>query len=133
MNHIWIPRRFKRQGEKEDIILSQDELSALPESLLILGDAGMGKTTLLKWLEQQWGCTRLSARALLFKPSTFRLPDQTDVLLIDALDEVSESRVGSVLDSVLLKLGELGYPRFVLSCRVADWRGATGKVAIAEQ
>ena len=37
------------------------------------------------------------------------------------------------MDLVLRQLGRLGCPHFVLSCRVADWRSATGLEAIREQ
>lgn len=49
------------------------------------------------------------------------------------MDELSSSKDGDGIDLVLQKLGELDYPQFVLSCRVADWRSATGLVAIKEQ
>jgi hypothetical protein len=42
-----------------------------------------------------------------------------EVLVIDALDEVSAQREGDAVDHVLRKLGELGYPRF------RDWRSYT--------
>jgi len=54
-------------------------------------------------------------------------------LLIDALDEVSAKNDGDTVDRILRKLGEMGYPPFVLSCRVADWRSATSLEAIREQ
>src|SRR5690606_38358453 len=40
---------------------------------------------------------------------------------------------GDAVDQVLRQLGALNYPRFVLSCRVSDWRSATGLEAIREQ
>ena len=55
------------------------------------------------------------------------------MLLIDALDEYAAVGEGDAVDRVLEKLGALGYPRFVLSCRVVDWRSATAKQGIVEQ
>lgn len=40
---------------------------------------------------------------------------------------------GDAVDLVLQKLAALGYPRFILSCRVADWQAATSVQAIWEQ
>ena len=40
---------------------------------------------------------------------------------------------GDAVDLVLQRLGDLEYPDFVLSCRVADWRSATNASAITEQ
>ena len=54
-------------------------------------------------------------------------------LVVDGLDELSTQGEGDAVDLVLQKLGEAGYPQFVLSCRVADWRNATGVTAIREQ
>lgn len=54
-------------------------------------------------------------------------------LIIDALDEISTQREGDAVNQVLGKLGQLDYPRFILSCRAADWRSATAAEAIREQ
>lgn len=40
---------------------------------------------------------------------------------------------GDAVDLVLRRLGELNYPPFVLACRIADWRSATGLEGIREQ
>lgn len=54
------------------------------------------------------------------------------VLVIDALDEVAAKAEGDPLHNVLKKLAELGRPRFVLSCRSAEWQGASANREIAD-
>ncbi len=93
----------------------------------------MGKTSLLEWLANHPGYARCTARQLINRPNPQTLLGECGVLVIDALDEVSARKEGDAVGLVLGKLGELGYPLFVLSCRVADWRSATGKEAIREQ
>jgi hypothetical protein len=45
---------------------------------------------------------------------------------------VSAQREGDAVDMVLRRLDELGRPRFILSCRVADWRSGTALQGIAD-
>lgn len=93
----------------------------------------MGKSHLLEWLATNPGYKRCTARALINRHDPQTLLIGANVLVIDALDEVSAQQDGDAVDLVLRQLGVLGYPRFVLSCRVADWRSSTGKEAIREQ
>ncbi len=93
----------------------------------------MGKSYLLEWLAKEPAYAYCTARQLINRHNPRTLLGNAKILLIDALDEVSTQRGGDAVDQVLRKLGELDYPTFVLSCRVADWRSATGLVAIHEQ
>ncbi|WP_322404940.1 hypothetical protein [Massilia luteola] len=92
----------------------------------------MGKTTLLKWLANAPGFIFCTARKLINHARPDKLLGDAHVLVIDALDELSTHREGDAVDLVLQRLGELDNPRFILSCRVADWRSATGTGAILE-
>jgi hypothetical protein len=117
----------------ERIELCQADLAERTEPLVILGEAGMGKSHLLEWLANSSGFARCTARQLINRHNPRTLLGDAQVLVIDALDEVGGQREGDAVDLVLRRLGELGYPRFILSCRVADWRSATGLEAIREQ
>jgi hypothetical protein len=113
--------------------LSQAELRDKAQPLVILGEPGMGKTHLLEWLADAPGHALCSARKLINRHNPKTLLGDAQVLVIDALDEVSTRMEGEAVDLVLRRLGELDYPRFVLSCRVADWRSATAMEAIRDQ
>jgi hypothetical protein len=88
---------------------------------------------LLAWLADFPGYKFCTARQLINRHDPKTLLGDGKVLVIDALDEVSAQKDGDAVDLVLRQLGKLGYPKFVLSCRVADWRNATGCEAIHEQ
>lgn len=113
--------------------LTQAELLDLEEPLIILGEAGMGKTTLLEWLSDAPGYAFCTARQLLYAAKAETLLGDAQVLVIDALDEVNAIRDGDAVGLVLRRLGEIGFPRFILSCRAADWRSATAVGIIIEQ
>jgi hypothetical protein len=113
--------------------LPQGDLLKRTEPLVILGEAGMGKSHLLEWLATFPGCSRCTARQLINRNDPKTLLGDAKILVIDALDEVSSQKDGDAVDLVLRQLGKLGYPRFILACRVADWRSATGLEAIHEQ
>ncbi len=128
-----IPRRLRYHDGGETRFLPQMELVGLGMPVVVLAEAGMGKSRLLEWLASQPGHAGCTARQLINRHDPRTLLGDAETLVIDALDEVASIREGDAVDLVLRKLGELGYPRFVLSCRVADWRSATSVAAIGEQ
>lgn len=93
----------------------------------------MGKSHLLEWLCEDSKYAFCTATQFINRHDPRTLLGDADVLVIDALDEVVAQRDGDALDRVLKQLGKAGYPRFVLSCRVADWRSAIGRQAIRDQ
>ena len=130
---ILIKRRLWRETKDGRVELRQDDLSNFAEPLVILGEAGMGKSHLLEWLADYSDYAYCTASQLINRHNPQSLLGNKTTLLIDALDEVSVHREGDAIDLVLRKLGELDYPRFILSSRVADWRSATGLQSISEQ
>ena len=72
-----------------------------------------------------------------FRATTFLRPQSNSIqeglrLIIDGLDEVAAREVGDPLHNVLKELVAFGSPQFVISCRAAEWRGATAKLDIEE-
>lgn len=126
-----ITRKLSGDTVKGREVLDQSDLITRPESLVILGEAGMGKTELTVWLNKQIGFVRCTARQLIRSNFTSQFGDAS-VLVIDALDEVSTRQEGEAVDLVLQALEALKYPRFILSCRAADWRSATAISAIKD-
>jgi hypothetical protein len=112
--------------------VDQDFLTTDSRSIIVLGEAGMGKSTLLSQLTSVEGYVLCSARKLLISSDLKRLLGSATTLVIDALDEVPAQREGDAVDLVLRCLDELEHPRFILSCRITDWRSATSIQAIAD-
>lgn len=125
---LWYHTRDLKQAH-----VDCERLGRLEECLVILGEPGMGKTSLLRELAADEHAGWCTARQLINRHDPRTLLGNKQFLLIDALDEVASGAQGDAVDLVLRKLGELGYPRFVLSCRVADWRAATMVEAVKEQ
>ncbi|MGH0003967.1 NACHT domain-containing protein [Pseudovibrio ascidiaceicola] len=126
-------RRLRFWEGQEPSVVTQDFLKDSNRSLVVLGEAGMGKSTLLKSLESENCIAYCTARAFLRAPDLKRLIGDASTLAIDALDEVPALHDGDVIDQVLTRLVELGLPQFILSCRVADWRSATALEGISEE
>lgn len=128
-----ISRTLWCETDSKQITLSQNELLECKESLVILGEAGMGKSTLLEWISTNPNYKLCTANQLINRHDPRTIIGDAKVLVIDALDERMAKKDGDALDQVLRKLGEISYPRFILSCRVADWRNATATTSINEQ
>lgn len=122
-----------QDNDNQIISVPQDELTKKTNPLVIVGEAGMGKSCLLEWLGSLENHAYCTARQLLNRSNPTTLLRDNRVLVIDGLDEVSSRKDGDSVERILQKLGELGYPQFILACRVADWRSATGLEAIREQ
>ncbi|MEI2430207.1 hypothetical protein RDV84_17960 [Lysobacter yananisis] len=134
MKHGLLDRTLWHQDEHgRKIEVAQQRLVDFAEPVVVLGEAGMGKSSLLGELGKLPGYAGCTARQLINRADPRSLLGDATTLVIDALDEVSTSREGDAVDAVLRRLGEIGCPRFVLSCRSIDWRSATGAQAIEEQ
>ena len=115
----------------EELLASQplSHYAELP-AWVLLGPPGAGKTVEFKREAARCGGCYVTARNFI----TLTEPDWgTRTLFIDALDEI---RAGSPdgrtpLDRIRTKLDELGRPPFRLSCREADWFGASDRGHLA--
>lgn len=132
MNDTILTRTLWYFDDLERRSVRQDILTTSPRSMVVLGEAGMGKSTLLRQLRDRHGYVFTTARSLINLPDgTSRFADAATIV-IDALDEVPAQADGDAVDQVIRKLAALGYPRFILSCRVADWRSATAIQGLAD-
>ena len=132
MTDTILPRKLWYFDALDHVVVDEGFLQTHPSSLVVLGEAGMGKSTLLGQLASADGYAFCTARMLVNSPDPAALFGTATTLVIDALDEVSAQRNGDAVDLVIRKLGELEYPRFILSCRVADWRSATALQGISD-
>ena len=118
--------------------LSQSDLLGQPEPIVVLGDAGMGKTTLLEEIGQALGYKFVHARRLVRSLDPSKLLGDATTFVIDALDELAVQAEGDAVDKVLEALEKAALekaerpPNFIISCRVADWRSATSTQAVGD-
>ena len=111
--------------EGKQFELNQSDLLGQAGPIVVLGDAGMGKTTLLKEIGKVEGYKYVNAMQLVRSHDPAVLLGDATRFVIDALDELAVRSEGDAVDAVLTSLEMAEYPDFILSCRVADWRSAT--------
>ena len=92
---------------------------------ILLGEPGAGKTESFKHEGNQPDCIYIKARDFLTFDNTKDW--KSKILFIDGLDEVRAGSSNGLipLDKIRNKLFQLGKPKFRLSCREADWLGAS--------
>lgn len=127
-----LKRRLWYVDGLDPVSVDQSFLTTDARSLIVLGEAGMGKSTLLEQLKPLPGYAFCTARRLINAVNPADLLGDASTLVIDALDEVAAHRDGDAVDLILRKLDAIGNPRFILSCRVADWRSATALQGIKD-
>lgn len=110
-----------------------EEYRALP-AYVLLGDPGMGKTTLFREESTALGLRAeyVTARDFITLDPDAHAEWRDRVLFIDGLDEV---RAGSAdartpLDRIRARLDHLQPPEFRLSCREADWLGENDRKSL---
>jgi hypothetical protein len=113
VNHPILARTLWYERKDEILEVDQSFLTAELSSLVVLGEAGMGKTTLLGTLRCKRGFAVCTARQLINRDDPKTLLGSETTLVVDALDEVSARREGDAVDLVVRKLGQLGYARQV--------------------
>lgn len=118
-----IPRRLSwTDTEGQQHVSTPDGLLDEPRPVVVLAEPGGGKTWLLDQLGKRTGTRRIPATRWIDQPR-LSAEIRSDVpLLIDALDEASAHREGDAIGRVLAGLVDQGSPRFILTCRAADWQ-----------
>ncbi len=116
---------------KSHIVKDENLLQMFNQPLVILGEPGMGKTRLMEKLGDSQNCIFIRATSFLRQQDGSFYKDK--LLVIDGLDEVAAIEEGDPLHNVLKKLIAFGKPRFIISCRSAEWRGVTSKLDILDE
>ena len=106
----YIKRRLwchSRESGRQEI--SEDALLTMSECLVVLGEPGMGKSTLLQRIAEFTASPLCTARQLINRSDPRTIIGDKASIVIDALDEVAAKREGDAVDLVLQKLGALNY------------------------
>lgn len=101
--------------------IADNELVNLAQSIVILAEPGMGKTSLLEHLSNFENTIKFTASSFIRRPLGRLKGIDNCIVLIDALDEYQSKVSSNPIDDVLAKLFELGSPQFILSCRQIEW------------
>lgn len=128
-----IERTLVRQdetGQRHEV--RQEEIAAFARPVVILGDPGLGKTELTRALGELPGMNYVRAGTFERHANPASLIADGDCIVIDGADEIASAASGGAVAAVLTKLSAMGYPRFVLSCREADWMGAADLLKIGD-
>ncbi len=113
-------------------VIHQDAIPSFRDPVVILGDPGLGKTELTRWLGEQPGMKYVRAGTFARPVSPAHLVAESERVVVDGLDEIASAARGGAVDDVLKQLSAIGNPTFILSCRAADWRGAADRVKIED-
>ena len=122
--------QFDRDGECR--VVDPGELESCVDPVVILGDPGMGKTTLLRGLCERTDLTYLHAAALVRAEDPMALIPEDALPVVDGLDEIATPAAGSAVEAVLSRLRETESLPPVLACRAAEWRDAADLARIED-
>lgn len=129
-----LDRRLIREDPeaRKVVTIEQVDIATLSGPIVILGDPGIGKSILAKSIGRLPGFTYVRAASFVRNAHPERLISAGECLVIDGLDEIASAAVGGGVDAVLRQLSKMGFPRFILSSREVDWRGASDRIKIED-
>ena len=130
---MWIDRDlFYEDSDGEWKVIGQAGVDTLGNPLVILGDPGVGKTTLMRHLCEGQNMTYVHAAALVRAEDPEVLLPEAGRVAVDGLDEVATPGTGSAVEAVLRQLRRTECWSFVLTCRTAEWRDAVDRARIED-
>lgn len=128
MDIEYIPRRLIiNAGQSSERTVDDSEILSFGAPIVILGDPGLGKSRLMQKLAKSLHTKVIPAGTFYRSSDLTRFSSADEApLIIDGLDEITGA-TGSPVDEILKKLSKLNNPRFIISCRAADWQGVTDR------
>jgi len=130
-----VPRTCIEIAEREGGEASSRPLHVFREcsAYVLLGEPGAGKSKAFKMEAEACGADAVlvSARDFITLPCD---EWRGKTLFIDGLDEMraGSTQGGAALDNIRKVLQQLGRPKFRLSCRAADWYGASDRQGLEQ-
>ncbi len=118
----YFPRTLTALDEPDMGDIQDADLLSIARPIVILGEPGMGKSEMIRYLSQMAGVTFVSASRFMNSRDPRAFADRGEPLLIDALDEAMARSDGDAVDKILASLEGAGRPRFILSCRAREWQ-----------
>lgn len=115
--HLWFENE---QGRVRQI--GEDELLTIVGPKIVLGEPGMGKSSLIQELANKLGVKPVAAARFMLSADPSRFITEGKPLLIDGLDEAISRHEGAAVDTVFAKLEDAGNPDFILCCRSREWQ-----------
>lgn len=121
----YFSRTLRVLDQANKTLIRDSELLAIQRPIVILGEPGMGKSEMIRYLGARAGAPTISASRFMHSKNVGTLVQAGQPLLIDALDEALARSEGEAVDKVLANLEAAGSPRFILSCRAREWQSRT--------
>ena len=114
---------YQRDSFDEPRKVSPYELLKQGKSIVILGEPGMGKTYCLRQIARSseqyiW----VPPESFIRNPNRFKPKSPDQHLIIDGIDELAALQDTDVLHVVLKALAKVDCPKFLMSCRSAEWK-----------
>jgi hypothetical protein len=117
-----IPRRLSyRDDSGKTQTITQGMLLGLELPAIILGEPGMGKSTLLTWLASEMGVPCFRASTVIEEQDWGLLASHNRPILVDAFDEVVVRNDGDSIARLVPRLRQAKNPPFVFACRSREW------------
>jgi hypothetical protein len=127
INMAYISRRICYQNDKGESVECGDvDFFSQEAPLILLGEPGSGKTALLQRASDLRSVDRYNASAI---DAVLEL--NTDVIIVDGVDEITAYQSGIPINSLLAKLPASA--QIILSCRSADWQDAVNGNTITQK
>jgi hypothetical protein len=121
MTFPFIPRTLLLRDTNKTTELHYSKLDPENGPIVVLGEAGIGKSRLLEQMAEDHGWQFILAKEVIWQSEDYK---NTKCLLIDALDEYPNTPSCDPLTEILKCLIARGKPPFIISCRSSDWSEA---------